>query len=81
MSTARRLTSGARITPGARARRALLVDSVAALLVALIALQLTAGLGVVAFFGLPVLLAGLVWIGVERLVRRIRLRRRRRRAR
>ena len=54
MSTARR------ITPGARARRALLARlGGGAAVLALIALQLTAGLGVVAFFGLPVLLVGL----------------------
>jgi hypothetical protein len=45
-----------RISPGARARRALLVDSILAAIIALLALALTAGLGVVAFFGLPVLL-------------------------
>jgi uncharacterized membrane protein len=71
MSTARR------ISPGARARRALLVDSILAAILAALALALTAGLGVVAFFGLPVLLLGLVWIAVERLVSRIRRRRRR----
>jgi uncharacterized membrane protein len=70
MSTARR------ISPGARARRALLVDSILAAILAALALTLTAGLGVVAFFGLPVLLFGLVWIAVERLVSRIRRRRR-----
>lgn len=59
-----------RITPGARARRALLVDSVLALVVALLLLQLAAGLGVVAAIAIPVLLVGLVWIGVERLVSR-----------
>jgi hypothetical protein len=61
-----------RITPGARARRALLVDSIAAAALAGIALSLAAGLGVVAFFALPLLLLGLLWIGIERLVRRLR---------
>jgi len=65
------------MTPGARARRALLVDVVAAALIAALALSLTAGLGVVAFFALPLLLLGLLWIAVERLV--VWLRRRRRR--
>lgn len=65
-----------RISPGARARRALLVDMVLAGILALLALELTAGLGVVAFFGLPLLLLGLLWIGVEKLVARLRLRRR-----
>jgi hypothetical protein len=56
-----------RITPGARARRALLVDSVLGLALALLVLQLAAGLGVVAAIAIPVLLVGLVWAGVERL--------------
>ncbi len=66
------------MTPGARARRALLLDVVAAAAVAALALSLTAGLGVVAFFALPLFLLGLLWIGTERLV--LRLRRRRQRA-
>jgi hypothetical protein len=64
------------VTPGARARRALLVDVIAAAFIAAIALSLTAGLGVVAFFALPLLLLGLLWIAVERLVVRFRHRRR-----
>ena len=66
-----------RISPGARARRALLFDLIAAGALALVVLELAAGLGVVAFFALPVFLVGLLWIGVERLLRRLRLRRRR----
>jgi hypothetical protein len=68
--------SARRISPAARARRGWLIDLIAAAILALLALGLTAGLGVVAFFGLPVLLLGLLWIGVERLVGRIRRRRR-----
>lgn len=68
--------SSRRLTPGARARRALLVDVVIAAALAALALSFAAGLGVVAFFALPVLLLGLLWIAVERLA--IRLRRRRR---
>ena len=64
--------SSRRITPGARARRALLIDVVAAALLAALALSFAAGLGVVAFFALPVLLVGLLWIAVERLAIRIR---------
>ncbi|HEY3553432.1 MAG TPA: hypothetical protein VGK66_07055, partial [Solirubrobacterales bacterium] len=59
--------SSRRTTPGARARRALLVDVIAAALLAVLALSFAAGLGVVAFFALPVLLLGLLWIGGERL--------------
>jgi hypothetical protein len=60
------------ISPGARARRALLFDTLAALVLAAVSLSLAAGLGVVAFFGLPVLVLGLLWIVAERLVRRVR---------
>ncbi|MGN6663730.1 MAG: hypothetical protein ACTHK6_05940 [Solirubrobacterales bacterium] len=60
-----------RITPGARARRALLVDAIAAAILAALVLSLAAGLGVVAFFALPLLLVGLLWIAIERLVRRL----------
>ncbi|HEX6456346.1 MAG TPA: hypothetical protein VF009_07485 [Solirubrobacterales bacterium] len=62
------------MTPGARARRALLVDVILAAIVAALALSFAAGLGVVAFFALPLLLIGLVWIAIERLVRRARRR-------
>lgn len=64
-----------RISPAARARRGLLIDVVLAAILALLALELTAGLGVIAFFGLPLLLLGLLWIGAERLLSRIRRRR------
>jgi hypothetical protein len=65
-----------RPSPAARARRALAIDLALALLIAAVALQLAAGLGVVAFFALPVLLLGLLWIGAERLLGRIAQRRR-----
>jgi hypothetical protein len=61
--------SSRRRTPGTRARRALLVDVIAAVLLAALALSFAAGLGVVAFFALPVLLVGLLWIAAERLLR------------
>lgn len=63
-----------RITPGAEARRALLVDALAAVALAVLLLSLAAGLGVVGFFGLPLLAVGLLWIGGERLLGRIRSR-------
>jgi uncharacterized membrane protein len=66
-----------RISPAARARRALLVDFVAAVLLAAVVLQLASGFGVIGFFGLPILLLGLLWIGLERLRARLRPRRRR----
>jgi len=64
-----------RLTPGARARRTLLIDSIAAAVIATLVLSLAAGLGVVAFFALPLLLFGLLWIGLERLALRLRSRR------
>lgn len=64
-----------RISPAARARRALLVDVLLGLAIATAALIATAGLGVVAFFGVPLLLALLLWAGAERMVRRLRRRR------
>lgn len=64
-----------RISPGARARRALLVDTLLALVLALVLFQLAAGLGVVAVIAIPTLLAALAWILLERLVVRARLRR------
>lgn len=67
--------SGRPLSPGARARRALLVDLILAAIVAALALSLAAGLGVVAFFALPLLVIGLAWIGIERLVQRARHRR------
>ena len=63
-----------RISPGARARRALLLDFAVALVVAIVVLSLAAGLGVVGFFALPLFLIGLAWIGVEAAVRRRRRR-------
>lgn len=67
--------SGARsLTPGARARRALAVDAALAAALALILLTQAAGLGVVAAISLPLLLLGLVWIGAERVLRRLRSR-------
>ncbi|HEX3734509.1 MAG TPA: hypothetical protein VHU86_05070 [Solirubrobacterales bacterium] len=57
------------VTPGAGARRALLVDSLVALLLAAVAILLAAGIGVVGFVALVVLLLLLLWIGIEASVR------------
>jgi hypothetical protein len=51
-----------------------LVDSLVAIGLAALALNLAAGLGVVGFFGLPLLVLGLLWIGGERLTKRRRRR-------
>jgi hypothetical protein len=61
-----------RISPAARARRALLVDTVLGALLAALFLGLTAGLGVVAFFALPLFLLGVLWVAGEAAVRRLR---------
>jgi hypothetical protein len=63
---------GRRISPAARVRRALLIDISAALVLAALALSLAAGLGPIGFFGLPLLVALLLWIGIERLLLRRR---------
>lgn len=70
------MASSRRISAAAQARRALLVDAIAAVVLAVVALSAAAGLGVVGFFGLPLLLLGLLWIGAERLIARSRSRRR-----
>jgi uncharacterized membrane protein (DUF4010 family) len=62
------------ITPGAAARRALLADLAIAIGIALLALLLAAGVGVVAFLALPVLLVLLAWIVIEAIVRSARRR-------
>ncbi len=69
------MTAPRRISPAARARRALLVDLLLAAAIATLALSLAAGLGVVGFFALPLLLIGLLWVGAERAVAGLRRRR------
>jgi hypothetical protein len=61
-----------RISPAARARRALLVDVLAATALAVLVLSFAGGLGVVGFLCLPLLVIGLLWIGAERLLGRAR---------
>ena len=58
------------VSPGARARRALLADFLVASLLAAVAILLAAGIGVVGFVALLVLLLLLLWIGVEASLRR-----------
>jgi hypothetical protein len=64
------------ISTAAAARRSLLADAFLAMLLALIAIVLAAGIGVVGFVAALVLLAILVWISVEAaargLIRRLR---------
>jgi ABC-type dipeptide/oligopeptide/nickel transport system permease subunit len=64
------------ISPGTAARRSLLADSLIAIALAILALQLAAGVGVVGFFALLVLLVLLSWIGIEAAIRGLARRRR-----
>ena len=64
------------ISPGTAARRSLLADSLIAIALSILALQLAAGVGVVGFFALLVLLVVLSWIGIEAAIRRVARRRR-----
>jgi hypothetical protein len=44
------------------------VDLVLGAALAALAISLAAGVGVLGFFSLPVLLVGLAWVGIERLL-------------
>jgi hypothetical protein len=65
------------ISPDARSRRAFLADLLIAFALAMVAIVLTAGIGVVGFFALLVLLVLSVSIGLEAAIRLL-LRRRQR---
>jgi hypothetical protein len=54
-----------RISPAAAARRSLLVDLLVAIVLAALAFQLAAGVGVVGVFALLTLLVLTVWIAIE----------------
>ena len=56
--------------PAVAARRTVMWDLVAAAVIAAVVLALRPGLGVIAWFGVPVLLVGLVWIAFERRLER-----------
>jgi ABC-type multidrug transport system fused ATPase/permease subunit len=66
------VSSARRVTPGERARRTLIFDLLVAIGLAALAFNIAAGLGVIGFFGLPLLLVGLLWIGAEGQLRRHR---------
>jgi len=59
------------ITAGAAARRSLLADALIAAALAILAILLAAGIGVVGFVALIVFLAIGGWIAVERLIKAI----------
>ena len=63
------------ISPGTAARRSLLADLLAAIALALLTLQLAAGIGVVGFLALLTIAAIVLWIVLEAGVRRLRRRR------
>jgi UPF0716 family protein affecting phage T7 exclusion len=67
------------ISPGAASRRALLVDLLVALTLAIVAIVLAAGIGVVGVFAALVLLVLSAWAGLEAATRSLLPRRRRRR--
>jgi hypothetical protein len=58
------------ISDAARARRSLLFDLLCGLCLAVAALALAAGIGVVGFFAALIALALLLWIGLEAATRR-----------
>jgi NhaP-type Na+/H+ or K+/H+ antiporter len=63
------------ISPGTAARRSLLADLLLAIVLALLAFQLAAGIGVVGFIALLTTVILLLWIGVEAAARGVRRRR------
>lgn len=66
------------ISPRARSRRAFFTDLLIAIALAMVTILLAAGIGVVGFFALLVLLILGVWIGLEAVIRSLLHRRRRR---
>lgn len=60
------------ISPGAAARRALLADALIAIGLAALAIDLAAGIGIVGFIALLVLVGLGAWIGIEAAIRRLR---------
>ena len=67
------------ISPGARSRRTFFADLLIAIALAIVAIPLAAGIGVVGFFALLVLLVISAWIGLEAAISSL-LRRRHRRS-
>lgn len=57
------------ISPGAAARRSLLADFLIALVLALLAIMLAAGIGVVGFAAILILLVLALWLGIEAALR------------
>lgn len=63
-----------RISPGAAARRALLVDTLCAIALALAVLTLCAGLGVVGVIAVLTLIAITLWRAIEALIHTLKRR-------
>lgn len=63
-----------RVSARVARRRALVVDLVCGLVLAIIAITVSAGIGVVAVGALIALLTILVWIGIETALARVRRR-------
>ncbi|MDX6609434.1 MAG: hypothetical protein QOF85_1359 [Solirubrobacterales bacterium] len=68
-------------SPGTAARRSLLADLLAALILTLLTFKFAAGIGVVGFIALLLLLVLLPWIAVEATVHKLGRRRKAQRAR
>jgi hypothetical protein len=69
------------ITAGRAARRAFLADLLIAIILAVVALSIAAGIGVVGFVSLLTFLVILLWTVVEAIIRSVRHRFRKRRLR
>jgi hypothetical protein len=63
-----------RISPGAAARRALIIDALCAIALALAALSLCAGLGIVGVIAVLTLIAIGLWFATEALFRALKRR-------
>lgn len=66
------------ISPAAASRRSFLADVVIALVLAVLAIVLAAGIGIVGIGAVLTLLALLVWFGIEAVAVRLKRRHRRR---
>jgi hypothetical protein len=59
------------ISPGTAARRSLLADLLVTIALALLTIQLAAGIGVVAFLALLTIAAIVLWVILEAAIRRL----------
>lgn len=69
------MSSRRRISPRVARRRALVVDLACGALLAIVAIAIAAGIGVVGVGALIALLVALAWVGIEAALARVRPRR------